>query len=289
MKSEFWVSSSYFNSSKIEDLILKAKNLNIFKIELSAGLNFDNNIKNKIIDYEKQGFEFLIHNYFPQPIEDFVINLGSLDLENQKKTLEHCKSSINLASKLKNKIYTVHSGFAFEMNLNLLGNMTKQKNLILNNSMKIDKSLENMITNSNKLLNYADSLGVSVYFENNMIPDINYQNVNQIPYHLIEPNGIKEFFNSLDYKNTGLILDVAHAKIVSKILNFNPQSYFDLQTIKLLQLSEPHGYEDTSNIFNKNSWFYENLNQYPYNKLILEIRYQNFQKVQKLMKSIKIT
>ena len=278
MNKNFWISSSFFSSKNIDDLVQSMSIFGLNKVELTAGFDQDEDIDKKLVEYEKEGFEFLIHNYFPRPKEDFVINLGSLDNSIQDMTVEHCKRSIELASKLKNKIFSVHAGFAFEMDEFLIGNMVKQKSVVEEGNFDIGKSFQNMVNNANIILNHANDLNVQVLFENNMIPDIRGFRKTSIPYHLIDPKGINSFFSELKYKNCGLILDVAHAKIVSEIIDIDPVNYFDITNIKFLQLSEPDGIKDSSKIFDENSWFFDKLGMFGLDKLILEVKESDIKK-----------
>ena len=94
MNKNFWISSSFFSSKNIDDLVQSMSIFGLNKVELTAGFDQDEDIDKKLVEYEKEGFEFLIHNYFPRPKEDFVINLGSIDNSIQDMTVEHCKRSI---------------------------------------------------------------------------------------------------------------------------------------------------------------------------------------------------
>ena len=286
MKNNIWISSSFFSKNNIDEIIIEMKKINFTKLELTAGIEREPNIENKLLNYEQEGFEFLIHNYFPKPKQEFVINLASTNLKNINRTLDHCVDSIKLASKLNNKTYSVHSGFAFEMDINLIGNMTKQSEYIEENKFEIEIAFEQMVINSNKILKIADELGVEIIFENNMIPNHNFRNIESVPYFLVEPVGIKNFFNEIEFKNCGLLLDVAHAKIVSDILGLDPHSFFNLENIKYIQLSDPEGFQDSSKIFNENSWFYNEISKYSPDCYILEIKESNKSKLDELVNKI---
>jgi sugar phosphate isomerase/epimerase len=289
MKKKFWISSSYFKAKNIDELVMKMDELGFKRVELTAGLDYEENIANKLINYEKEGYEFLIHNYFPKPVDDFVINLSTENKELESKTLDLCMNSIKIASKLRNKVYSLHSGFAFEMTTDLIGNLEKQKSYLRNQEYNVEKNLEIMIKNSNKILRFADNLGVSIYFENNMIPNYNFKDVQNIPYHLIEPGGIKNFFERVEYANCGLMLDVSHAKIVSEILSINPYEFFNIDNIGYLQLSESDGFKDASETFNEKSWFFDKLSNFEKEFLILEIketRISDFEKLEKIIQKI---
>ena len=59
------------DNSKISDVLRICKQANITNIELGSNHVYENNFK-KII--KKYNFNFIIHNYFPIPKKNFVVN-----------------------------------------------------------------------------------------------------------------------------------------------------------------------------------------------------------------------
>ena len=64
-------------------------------IELSGGTEYYDNFENDLINLKKEfDLNYLIHNYFPPPLEHFVLNLASTDKDIYEKSLSHYKRAI---------------------------------------------------------------------------------------------------------------------------------------------------------------------------------------------------
>ena len=96
-----YVSTSCVKSKKIIDSVLKLAQSGFKNIELSGGTEYYDNFENDLINLKKEfDLNYLIHNYFPPPLEHFVLNLASTDKDIYEKSLSHYKRAIQLAEKL---------------------------------------------------------------------------------------------------------------------------------------------------------------------------------------------
>ena len=88
MKKKIFISSSAISSKNVEDNITFLAKNGITNIELSGGCSYSSNILNKLIILKKKyKLEYLVHNYFPPPKDNFVLNIGSCDDRHYKKTI----------------------------------------------------------------------------------------------------------------------------------------------------------------------------------------------------------
>ena len=78
-----YISSSSFKFTDLDILLNFCKQNDIKNLELSGGLNYKKNIK-KILFKNSKNFNFNIHNYFPPPKKNFIINLGSINEDIRK-------------------------------------------------------------------------------------------------------------------------------------------------------------------------------------------------------------
>jgi len=57
------------------------------------------------------GLDYLVHNYFPAPTDEFVLNLASPDGAVLERSRAFVASSLELAAGLGSPLYSVHAGF----------------------------------------------------------------------------------------------------------------------------------------------------------------------------------
>ena len=119
-----FVSSAALKNHSISKVSSKFKNAGIENIEFSGGV-YEGNILKKLNKVKKQQ-NILIHNYFPRPKKDFVLNLASENKIIFRKTESFIKKSILLCSRLKIKYYSFHAGFLIDPKIKMLGKKIKK-------------------------------------------------------------------------------------------------------------------------------------------------------------------
>ena len=80
-----------------------------------------------------------MHNYFPPPEIDFVINIASLNTEIYEKSINQCIKAINLSKKLGASAYSIHAGFLIDPGVKEIGLGKTLKRLFYNEDEAIDK------------------------------------------------------------------------------------------------------------------------------------------------------
>ncbi len=163
MISKVFVSTGGIRHLNGFDACIELAELGINSFELSGGKYFSD-VLTKLKFLEERGFNIQIHNYFPVPQNPFVLNLASRDDYISKISIEHCKKSIDLASNLKLKRFSVHAGFCIDPSTKELGQPFSRKNLIKNR----DSFLDRFIQRVKILKSFADSKEVELYIENNV-------------------------------------------------------------------------------------------------------------------------
>ena len=182
-------------------------------IELSGG-KFSENQLNNIIQLEREVTDLVIHNYFPVPKVSFVMNLASIDKDVLDKSIRHAKNAIDIASKLKSKVFGVHSGFLVDPDPGELGSLFKSSRII-----ERDIGL-NIFRNSVCLLSdYAERSGVKLLLENNVSNKINFNYHGKDIFLLSNPCEIVDFFKTVP-STVELLLDVVHLKVSGSTLKF---------------------------------------------------------------------
>jgi sugar phosphate isomerase/epimerase len=269
-----YVSTGGFGKISFKKAVKILNNEGIETIELSGGKYYK--IKKIVNFFNKQNNKnFCLHNYFPVPKKNFVINLASSNNKIYKKSVLNIKKSINMSHKINSKFFSFHAGFLFDPPPNLLGGSFKKVNL--DNRFQALKRFSKRVEN---LSRYAKKKNVKILIENNVITKENLDRFGDNPFLLTSPNEILKFFKNC-HSNVGLLLDVGHLKVSSKTLGFDlVSSHENLKPIiEGYHLSDNNGKKDSNNEFSENSWFFK--------KLKLDIKYISIEVYTKNLKILK--
>lgn len=248
-----YISTGGYNNISGSDVSKNYLYNGIENIELSSGLYSENLLENLLTLKDKVNFQ--IHNYFPPSESPFIFNLASFNAVVEKKSIDHAKKAIDWVSQLGGDTYSFHAGFLIDPGVNEIGKRIKKRK-----TNPRDKSLKRFIENVNQISDYADSRSVNLLIENNVI---SHNNVNEFiddPFLMTEPEECKYVMNQTA-KNVNLLVDVAHLKVSSNSLKYNPSKMFKLcePWIKAYHLSDNDGLSDTNNSFSENTWFWKYL------------------------------
>ena len=90
-----YISTSSVKTDSIKEAVEILYNNGFTNIELSGGTKYYSNIKKDLIDLKnKYNLNFICHNYFPPPVEDFVINLASTNKKIFNLSMENIRRSL---------------------------------------------------------------------------------------------------------------------------------------------------------------------------------------------------
>ena len=225
----------------------------ILEIELSGGQFSDNTLQD--LNKFKNTVSFCVHNYFPPPKIPFVLNLASMNNEIFIKSFEHMKASILLAKSLGSSFYSFHAGFLIDPKVNELGKRIISKKM---NSRLYAKEI--FIERVNQLADFAYQEGVSLLIENNVLSYKNLIEFKGNPLLMADPDETAEIMQEIN-SNVGLLVDVAHLKVSSNSLKFNPEIFFTKceRWIRGYHLSDNDGLSDSNSPFTEEAWFWPHL------------------------------
>ena len=248
---DVYISTGGFNDKTADEVIKNFERHGIFNIELSGGIYKEKLIK-QLVNY-KNRFNLKAHNYFPPPKKPFVINLASFDQKIYKKSRNLILNALKFSKKIDSNFYSFHAGFLCDIQPKDLGNKVKKKKL---NSRK--KCIEIFIKRVNEIAKIAKKSGINLMIENNVITKRNLKEFGESPFLMADPSECKKILNSLS-DNVGLLVDVAHLKVSSKTLNFDPKKMFILCKNRIMgyHISENDGDRDSNSLFDNNAWFWK--------------------------------
>lgn len=222
----------------------------IKNIELSGGV-FDENLLSQLSQLTKD-IQFQCHNYFPPPKMPFVFNLASPNQTIASMSIKHAFTAIDTAKNLGASLYSFHSGFLFDPEINELGEILFSRNLFDH-----EDSILRFIDRVNQIDEYANSQGVKLLIENNVLSIENLKKFQSNP--LLMSNNVDSFqiMNNTS-ENVTLLMDVAHLIVSSNSLRYSAIDFLNESDswISAYHLSDNNGLADTNNPITKDSWFW---------------------------------
>lgn len=242
-----YVSSSCSKQKKIGAAIRELAEHGFQNIELSGGTEYYENYEKDIFDLkEKYNLNYLVHNYFPPPKEDFVLNLASLDDAIYEKSLAQLRKAIRLACLAGADKFGFHAGFYVDIGVNEIGKAISAGHLC-----NTKQAYERFCNGFNIIKNEAKE--IEIYIENNVYSKTNF-NVYGLPnpFMLTSPEEYRELKQHINFK---LLLDVAHLYVSSRTLGFDFDSYLDQMIMETdyVHLSDNDGWHDQNAEFTSDS------------------------------------
>jgi sugar phosphate isomerase/epimerase len=247
-----YISTGGYRSKSAYETSLDFIEHGISYIELSGGLYDGETLKNiKTLT----SATFQIHNYFPPPKKPFVLNLASLDEEIARISIDHVKKAIRLSTQIGQSVYSLHAGFLLDPTINELGRNVPQRPLFDRN-----KSLLRFVDRVNRIDTYAQSLGVKILLENNVLSANNYRSFKSNPFLMATADECIEVMKQTS-NNVNLLVDVAHLKVTANSLKFSPVEFLHScdNWIRAYHLSDNDGTEDNNRAISDVSWFWPHL------------------------------
>lgn len=272
--------SSTFTKDKTpfkKTLSVCAKN-NINNIEIGSNHCYEKNL-DYINDFSN--LNFIVHNYFPVPKHDFVVNIASLNDELRKKSLSHIINSIDFCKKINASLLTFHPGFLtdpsgaklFSKNYDFNWNRNALKNTDYKNTFN------NMISSLEEIIDYANNSKIRISIETE-----GSFNQNQ---HLImqKPEEYEKLFTYFSKNELGINCNIGHLNLASKFFKFSKQEFLNLieKYITSFELSHNNGIEDEHKPLEDNEWYWDVIcsKKFKDKIKILEFRNQSIHTVKK--------
>lgn len=261
-----YVSTGAFKTKDINRILDIAYKNNITNIELAPGLEYNRDIEG-IIYKAKNDFNFLIHNYFPTPKEEFALNLASLDKEIHSKSMDLCLHAIDICNELNIPYYSVHCGFCFDTNGSALGNSSQ---LSLDRVTKKDAE-EKFISSIGELCKYAYKKKIGVAIENNVLAGFAKGEKNLLLG--VDDTEIVDMIKSVNMENLSFLVDLAHAKVSSNSYGFEMNNFIQktVDYVKEVHVSENDGSSDQNLKVRPKSDVYKWLSHYRNKTITIEV------------------
>lgn len=252
-----YVSTGGFRDQTPLQSIASLQDSGLINIELSGG-GYTPGLAEGLLEVQESGAVNLqIHNYFPPPEEPFVLNLGSANPQIADRSLSHVRNAIELARRIGSFKYSFHAGFLIDPKVDELGKRIGKRRVL-------DRSagLETFIERVGLLATAADSAGVELLIENNVVSSANFQRFGIDPLLMTRPEECRYVMENTP-ANVNMLLDVAHLKVSARTLEFDAADMFTQcgAWIRACHLSDNDGLEDQNRAVTEDSWFWPYLDR----------------------------
>jgi Sugar phosphate isomerases/epimerases len=264
--SNIYISTGAFKTTSLTEMLAICDELDFHNIELSSGLKWTEHLEEEIARVNNK-CNYLIHNYFPPPQVPFVLNLAARNPDVLQLSRDHCKKAVRLCAAVGSPFFSVHSGFAFEVDPSRLG-----RNLSHASRYPLQEAKEIFVDSVQLLCEYASSFNVAIAIENNVIAPMNLVDGKNLLLLGTTADELLEIRELVNKKNFGFLIDVGHLKISANSLHFNVQQYLSevQETITAFHLNDNDGILDSNLMFDERSWFIEELRRFPLKCKVIE-------------------
>lgn len=242
------ISTLAFHKKRREEIVDMAKE-NDWTIEFSSSFPYQEDMSDF---FTAINIKRLAHNYFPAPKEPFVINLASTDKEIRQRSIAHCIQGLRLSKKCGAPCFSAHAGFCIDPDPYQLG-----KQLEVNVAINRDLNWKLFLDSVKVILLEAELLGLSFLIENNVTAKFNLREDGQEVLFCSRPDEMIKLVKEIDSDKFGLLLDTAHLKVSSKVLDFGLNEAVEkVKTfVKYVHHSDNDGDSDTNESIATNYWF----------------------------------
>lgn len=266
-----YLSSGAFESQSLAEIAHECE-------ALEAGLELTSSFAPRpgLIE-EVEALEFrtplLIHNYFPPPLEPFVLNLAATDPGIRRATLAHCAGAIDLCARKGVPFYSVHAGFAMNLHPAHLGRPEIQAALGDDCAIPPEEAERAFVSAVREVATLAEARGLRLLLENNVITPVQVQAGKGGTLLMTSPEDCARMLRGIDHPSVGLLLDTGHAKVSANALEFEPDDFFVTcgAFIEALHLSDNDGQRDTNGPLRADSWFAPHLRAWGHLSVVIEV------------------
>lgn len=190
----------------------------------------------------RRGLHYVVHNYFPPPVTEFVLNLASPDDEIRRRSLELVEQALATASALGSALYSVHAGFVADP-IGFDG-----RSFVFPAHGDVVAAKERFRGAVEKALVRARELGVELLVENNVCtPETRGALLLQTPEEFDELPGF------------GILLDTGHLNVTATTFGFERDDFVRRlrSRIRAVHLHDNDGTADLHEPVTEDSWALE--------------------------------
>lgn len=237
--------------SRVTDVLGLMLEHGLHRIELGSTHCYEDGLLERL---RRTGVEYLLHNYFPPPVQPFVLNLASLDDAIRQRSVEHALASITFASRLDARLYTVHPGFLADpvsasrskTNYDFLFGVGEP------GAGDYERAFEKFVASVQVLAEHARAMGVQVAIESE-------GSVSKRQHLLFQaPEEFERFFGALPDPVVGINLNIGHLNLAANAFGFDRLGLIDriAHRVMAIEISHNEGAEDEHRPLVAGAWYW---------------------------------
>jgi sugar phosphate isomerase/epimerase len=265
--TDIFVSTCAFQARSLAEILDLADRAELRSIELSSGLGHEPDL-DAVLDWgRRRGFRFLVHNYFPPPADPFVLNLASGISIIRERSIAHCRQAIQLSKQLGASFYSVHAGFAFDVNPKELGTRLRPEAIV-----PMEEAYFLFVDSVLQLTEYSAEMGIKLAIENHVLAAKNLVGGRNKLLLMVRSEDFLRLAEDVPSPHLGFLIDVGHLAVSARSLSFDPSRFLEAVRHKVigLHLSDNDAKEDQNLPFDSQAWFVPTLKSFTDTTLVLE-------------------
>ena len=254
-----YISTSCLKEKSVKKVLNEYAKAGIKYIELGSSHEYEEGINEFLYNYKRENYaEFIIHNYFPAPKNEFVMNFASQNPEILSKSMNLAKEAINLVQNLGSKLYSLNSGMRVDPAPNSLG-----QGLNFNKIIDYEKAFKIFTNSIKEICNYAEARGVKIAIENHELSTKNIIGGENKLLIMTKQEEFLELIKRIDKPNLGILIDLGHLNVTSKTLELDKEDFINklMGGIFMFHLHDNDGLSDQHKPVKINSWVLQTLKQ----------------------------
>lgn len=253
MTDNLFVSTTCFKDmTPLSDVLEKFKGSSFKNLELGSNHIHEKNYVEMLKRYD---YRYLVHNYFPIPENEFVLNLATINDEIRSRSIEHGLKAIELTHEIGGELYTIHPGFlADPISKNqdsnnydfVFGDTSNAQSLY-------EASYERMLDALEKLSRRASELKVKLAIETE--GSFNKSDILMMQ----RPEEYTRFFNHFKPEEIRINLNVGHLNLASRKFGFSQEDFCKLVSpyVEAVEMSHNEGVNDDHAPVREDGWYWE--------------------------------
>jgi sugar phosphate isomerase/epimerase len=235
----------------VTNILSDLRQRGITTVELGSTHCHEPDIVSKLRELD---MDYLVHNYFPPPIEPFVVNIASRDSDIRKRSLNHAKRSLSFCAEIGAHLYTFHPGFVSDPT----GESASTSNYDFQfashstDAAEYSESFVWFMEGTRILVEHARREGVALAVESQ-------GSVAQSGHLLLQrPEEFECFTATFPKEDIGLSVNIGHLNLASRFHDFDPIGFIDrfAERIIALEISHNDGYKDDHAALERDAWYW---------------------------------
>jgi len=258
------------DQSSIEDVLAICKDHDITQVELGSNHCYEEAPGDIVGNYS---FTFLVHNYYPPPEEQIVVNIASLDDAIRRQSISHIKNSIDFCRQIGAQLYTFHPGF-----------LTDPRSANIDSSNYdfcfLDQDLHGTVYDESFAL-MCDALEEIVEFNKAQGVRIALETEGSVTRsgHLLmqQPKEYEELFKKFKAEDLGINLNIGHLGLAANAFGFPANCLVDLlaDRVVAMELSHNDGVTDDHKPLVEGAWYWDIVADNRFSKVLKVLEFRN--------------